>query len=83
MPSLSCSKKPPEKGGFLLHVSGVLFLHVREKSHEACALDREGHFALVAGRESRAAARHDLCRRPEELFQDFCVLVVHVLDVVG
>ena len=78
--SIGSKKAPYYKGAFLN--TAVLFLHVWEKSHEASALDGERYFALVAAREAGAAARHDLCRRSEKLFQDLSVFVVDMLDVV-
>lgn len=50
---------------------------VRQKSHEAGALDRESEFALVPGADARTLARNDLAEGGQVATQGIGVLVVN------
>lgn len=59
-----------------------LFLDVRQKPHEASALYRLFHHALLLCRETALAAIHNATMRIDEVLQEIDILVVDVLNVV-
>lgn len=54
----------------------------RQEAHEAGVLDGEGQLALVLHAGAGFLARNDASIRIEELFEEFDVFVVDMLDVI-
>jgi hypothetical protein len=60
----------------------VLFLNIREKTHEPSCFDRGLNGTLLLCRQSGAFPTHKTAVGADELFQQINVFVIHVLDIV-